>query len=65
MEKLRSILNRKIQGVDCSEEESDEIKYWFRLVISYGGTVSEIMAINFPIEHAEVVEELSRTVLTT
>ena len=57
MRSIREILERKIQGIDCTEEESAEIKGFIKENPECNQLVLSIYE-NFPIEHAEAVEEM-------
>ena len=62
MEKITEILERKINGIDCTEEESAEIKMFVKEhIIQIGnGDVQLIEQIQefFPIEFGEVIDIL-------
>jgi len=54
MRNIEEILERKINGIDCTEEESAEIKHYIR---EENYNVSYDMMYHFTIELSEVFEE--------
>jgi len=62
MDIIYEIIKRKKQGIDCTEEESAEIKGWLRelKLPSEQPTVSEIQLL-FPQEYDEYLNETGQT----
>lgn len=62
MELIKSILDNKRKGIDCSESESSEIKGWLKetlLSVSDGSTqVERDIQMLFPLEYGEYLEEI-------
>jgi hypothetical protein len=63
MKKIKEILNRKRQGVDCTEQESAEIKMFLKEHLIQVGTgdvqlVEQIQTL-FPLEYGESTDELN------
>ena len=48
------IIERKIQGIDCTEQESAEIKQLIKLTDDYPIEIKDL----FPIEYMEAINEL-------
>jgi hypothetical protein len=57
MRSIREILDRKLQGTDCTEEESAEIKGYIKENPECTELFLGIIE-NFPIEHEEAVREM-------
>jgi ribosomal protein S19 len=59
--KIKEIIERKKQGIDCTEEESAEVKGWLRDTIILPKTdnfqILEDIQIHFPIEYGEFLDE--------
>lgn len=63
MEIIQPILNRKKQGIDCTEEESAEIKMFVKELVQIGtGQIQMIGEIQefFPIEYSEAMDEIEK-----
>ena len=56
---IKMIISRKRQGIDCTEQESAEIKGWLRELRMVGDqdVESEIQEL-FPIEYGEYLDEI-------
>jgi hypothetical protein len=59
MDRIYGIIERKKQGIDCTEDESAEIKGWLReLKLPFEQpTLSEIQEL-FPLEYSEFLDEI-------
>lgn len=61
-EKLKAIIARKKQGIDCTEEESAEIKMFVKehtlAINSWDIPVYEDIQMLFPIEYGEALDEM-------
>lgn len=57
MKNIKLIIERKKNGIDCTEEESAEIKYWLKetLLSMHDGSVEveRDLQVYFPLEYAE------------
>jgi len=62
MDKIKEILERKRNGIDCSESESAEIKGFVKEQVIQVGTgevqlIGEIQSL-FPLEYGEALDEV-------
>jgi hypothetical protein len=57
MENIDEILERKMYGIDCTEEESAEIKGYIRELIKQGDAIPYDIGYHFMFELVEVLEE--------
>ena len=65
MKVIRPILNRKKKGIDCTEQESAEIKQFVKF-LSKAKSVGNLKVLNeiatlLPIEYGEALSELETT----
>lgn len=62
MPSIEQILQRKIEGTDCTEDESAEIKGWLRDTVilpdSTDQRINEMIQIHFPLEYGEYLDTI-------